>query len=190
MSKTTIYFLRHGEVHNPKKILYGRLPGFHLSCQGQKRIKNVAGQFTDKDINYLYSSPMLRARQTANILAERLKLTIKISRLLNEVKLIFAGLPLEEFRSRFQPDLYSQKNVTRGQESIEAISQRMSRFLNLIIRRHPGKKILVVSHGDPIVILRAKTLSMDFTWHYKKANYLQTGEWFTLIFRQGKYSWK
>lgn len=190
MSKTVIYFLRHGEVANPKNILYGRLPRFSLSVEGQRKIGEVAKQFKNKGIKHLYTSPMLRTIQTVGILAEELKLKPKISNLINEVKLIFAGVPLEIFRTQFQANLYSKDNVVRGQESIEAIAFRMFKFLRIIIKRHAGEKILVISHGDPIVILKAKTQGVDFTNQYKKANYLKTGEHFTLICDGDSYSWK
>lgn len=190
MSKTVIYFFRHGEVANPKNILYGRLPRFPLSVEGQRKIRKVAKQFKNKGIKHLYTSPMLRTIQTVGILAEELKLKPKISNLINEVKLIFAGMPLGIFRVQFQPTLYSRDNVARGQESVEAIAGRMFKFLRIIKKRHKRKIILVVSHGDPIVILKAKTQGVDFTNQYKKANYLKTGEYFTLICDDDSYSWK
>lgn len=190
MSKTIIYFLRHGEVANPQNILYGRLPRFFLSTEGERKIKEVAKQFKKKGIKHLYTSPMLRTRQTAHILTEELKLEPKISKLINEVKLIFAGIQLEIFRAQFQANLYSKENVVRGQESVEAIGGRMLKFLRIIKRRHKGEKILVVSHGDPILILKAKTLSLDFTIQFKKANYIKTGEYFTLVCDDDKYTWR
>lgn len=181
MKKTTIYILRHGDVANPKNILYGRLPRFPLSSKGQKKIREVVQQFKNRKIRHLYTSPMLRTRQTGLILANELRLTSKTTSLINEVKLIHAGMPLEIFKVKYQQNLYSHANVARGQESVEAIASRMLKFLEIVKKRHSGEKILVVSHGDPILILKAKVLNLDFTVRFKKANYLKTGEWFTLV---------
>lgn len=178
MRSTRLYLLRHGEVHNPKEVLYGRLPRFSLTKQGRKKIEDTALYFYREKINNVYTSPMLRARQTAKILANKLKLNPKISKLVTEVRFVFAGIPLVEFRKTIQPKLYGPEYIKEGSEGIEEIKERMLRFLDIIKKRHEGQKILVVSHGDPIVILKAAIEGNLFTWEYKKNNYLSTGEWF------------
>ena len=188
MNKTTIYFLRHGEVYNPNDILYGRLPKFPLSERGRKQIEDTAKELKDKHINYLYTSPLLRTRQTAQIIGRVLKLRPKLSELITEVNLIFEGVSLTEYREKIQPVLYSEKYVRKGQESVEEILKRMLQFLHIIIRKHPGKTIFVVSHGDPIMILRAFFSHIPFTYTYKKANYLQTGRYIRVVYAHRKYT--
>ena len=188
MNKTTIYFLRHGEVYNPNDILYGRLPKFPLSERGRKQIGNTAKELKNKHINYLYTSPLLRTRQTAQIIGRVLKLRPKLSKLITEVKLIFEGVPLTEYREKIQPFLYSEKYVRKGQESVEEILKRMLQFLHIIIKKHPGKTIFIVSHGDPIMILRAFLSHVPFTYAYKKANYLQIGTYMRVVYADGKYT--
>ena len=63
--KTVVHLLRHGEVHNPEGILYGRLPGYHLSDLGRRMAERVADTLADRDIVHLVSSPMERAQETA-----------------------------------------------------------------------------------------------------------------------------
>ena len=54
MSETTIvHLLRHGEVHNPEGVLYGRPPGYHLSDLGQEMAQRVAEAIKDRDITHL-----------------------------------------------------------------------------------------------------------------------------------------
>src|SRR5690606_17072689 len=66
MAETTVvHLLRHGEVHNPGGILYGRLPGYHLSETGELMAKTVAKAVSGRDIATIYSSPLERARETA-----------------------------------------------------------------------------------------------------------------------------
>ena len=62
--RTTVHLLRHGEVHNPGGVLYGRLPGFRLSTAGEAMAVTAAEWFTGRDITQLVSSPLERARQT------------------------------------------------------------------------------------------------------------------------------
>ncbi|PWH07745.1 hypothetical protein DEO23_03790 [Brachybacterium endophyticum] len=65
MSSTVIHLVRHGEVNNPEKILYGRLPGYHLSERGQKMAQLAADHLAPRDIRAVRTSPLLRAQQTA-----------------------------------------------------------------------------------------------------------------------------
>ena len=63
--------MRHGEVHNPDKILYGRLPDYHLSEKGRAQAQAVADWLADRDITYVVASPLERAQETAAPIAER-----------------------------------------------------------------------------------------------------------------------
>lgn len=189
MNKTTIYFLRHGEVYNPERILYGRLPGFPLSEEGKKQIIEAGKKLKQKNITHIYTSPILRTYQTARILSQELGIVSKVSQMINEIKLYFQGMPRKEFMDKYQPLMYTEKYLKLGQESIDAIAGRMIKFTRLILKRHKGSIVLVVSHGDPIMILRAKTEGIPFTYTYKRNNYLQTGSWFTLVVKNNHYTW-
>ncbi|KEA65800.1 histidine phosphatase family protein, partial [Mycobacterium tuberculosis] len=68
--RTTVHLLRHGEVHNPAKVLYGRLPGYRLSTTGEAMAVAAAEWFAGHDVTHLVSSPLERAQQTARPLAE------------------------------------------------------------------------------------------------------------------------
>jgi broad specificity phosphatase PhoE len=68
--KTVVHLLRHGEVHNPTGVLYGRMSGYHLSDLGQRMAQRVADTIADRDITRLVSSPLERAQETAAPLAE------------------------------------------------------------------------------------------------------------------------
>jgi broad specificity phosphatase PhoE len=66
---TVVHLLRHGEVHNPEGVLYGRRDGYHLSALGQEMAQRVADTIGDRDIVHLRSSPLERAQETAAPLA-------------------------------------------------------------------------------------------------------------------------
>jgi broad specificity phosphatase PhoE len=74
--KTTVHLLRHGEVHNPTGVLYGRRSGFLLSDLGHAMAQRVADTIADRDITQVWASPLERAQQTAQPLADRLGLPI------------------------------------------------------------------------------------------------------------------
>src|SRR5699024_723075 len=71
VTRTVVHLLRHGEVYNPDGILYGRLPGFGLSEQGQQQAKSVADTLATHDLAHVVASPLQRAQETARPVAER-----------------------------------------------------------------------------------------------------------------------
>ena len=176
MNKTRYFFFRHGEVDNPQKILYGRLPGFALSEKGKRQVAESAGRIKERKIDHIYSSPLLRARQTARILASQFGLKPKITRLITEARLIHQGMPLSEYKKNIQSHIYEEKYLKEGQESIDDIIERMEKFINRSYKRHKNTNIIAVSHGDPIIILKAHLTGKKFTWKFKKDNYLKTGD--------------
>ena len=93
MTLTTVHMLRHGEVHNPDQVMYGRLPGFNLSAGGRRMAERVAKALSDRDITHLVSSPLERAQQTSAPLAEMLGLPVHIDERLLEAENSFQGKP-------------------------------------------------------------------------------------------------
>ena len=73
-----VHLVRHGEVHNPGRILYGRLPGFQLSEAGRLMAKAAADFLADRDITVLKSSPLQRAVETAEPIAAEFGLQAEI----------------------------------------------------------------------------------------------------------------
>src|SRR5829696_5854138 len=67
---TVVHLMRHGEVHNPAGVLYGRLDGFHLSELGQEMARAVAAHLETNDITYVVASPLERAQETATPIAD------------------------------------------------------------------------------------------------------------------------
>jgi broad specificity phosphatase PhoE len=90
---TTVHMLRHGEVYNPTHVMYGRLPGFHLSDRGRGMAERVAKTLLDRDITHLVSSPLERAQETSAPLAAALGLSVHIDDRLLEAENSFQGQP-------------------------------------------------------------------------------------------------
>jgi broad specificity phosphatase PhoE len=89
--RTVVHLLRHGEVHNPEKVLYGRLPGYRLSDLGERMAERAAEWFEGRDVVRLVSSPLERARQTAAPIAARLGLPVVLDERLIESDNVFEG---------------------------------------------------------------------------------------------------
>ena len=88
---TVVHLLRHGEVHNPTGVLYGRRPGYHLSDLGRQMAQRVADTIGDRDIVHLVSSPLERAQETAAPLAEATALEVRVDPRVIESTNVFEG---------------------------------------------------------------------------------------------------
>lgn len=89
--KTSVHLLRHGEVHNPEGVLYGRMAGYHLSDRGHEMARVVAEAIKDRDITHLRVSPLERAQETAQPLAELRGLEIVTDERVIESGNVFEG---------------------------------------------------------------------------------------------------
>jgi broad specificity phosphatase PhoE len=150
---TTVWLARHGEVHNPANVLYGRLPRMRLTPEGRRQAQALADFLATRKLAAIYSSPMLRARRTAEtVLASHPELTrVRIDADLQEIHTGWQGEPMDALE-RINWDFYAHPRGT-ADESLQMIRDRMLRWLDRMLRRHAGGEVLGVSHGDPILIL-------------------------------------
>lgn len=163
MMATSIYFVRHGEVLNPKAIWYGRLPGFGLTKKGKEQAEETAEYLRGKHIDAVYTSPQLRARQTAKIIAKKLGLKkVYTSSILAEIDSSMQGQLFSTLHKR-NYDVFSSPKESIRAETVTELLGRMEDFIEKMIKKHPGKRVVAVSHGDPIMILRAKLLGLPIT---------------------------
>jgi broad specificity phosphatase PhoE len=157
--QTVVHLLRHGEVHNPGKILYGRLPGFRLSSDGEAMADKAAAWFDGRGVTHLVSSPLERAQQTARPLAETLDLPVSIDERLIEAANAFEGMKVAgsgagvfgaprnwwKLRNPFQPSW--------GEPYVE-IAARMLAAVEAARDAARGSAAVLVSHQLPIWTLR------------------------------------
>ncbi|MFC8411697.1 histidine phosphatase family protein [Arthrobacter sp. NPDC057259] len=97
MPHATVHLLRHGEVHNPDGVLYGRLPEFHLSQLGREMAQTVADHFSRRvaegaNIVHLAASPLTRAQETAQPISQALGLPIATEGRIIEAANYFEGM--------------------------------------------------------------------------------------------------
>lgn len=91
MKRTVVHVLRHGEVYNPGKILYGRLPGFKLSELGVQMAKAASQALADRDVVHVVASPLERAQETAEPIAAQFRLPVSVDERLIESANWFEG---------------------------------------------------------------------------------------------------
>lgn len=146
--KTAISFVRHGEVYNPDKVFYGRLAGFDLSDNGKSQAVRAAEAFNGRRLAAVFSSPLLRARQTAGeFIKSRPHLKLRISGLLIEVGSPFDGQPAREVDER-RGDVYTGSGDSFEQPG--DIVNRVQKFIRRCRRQYGGRHIVAVTHGDVI----------------------------------------
>ena len=156
---SSVHVVRHGEVHNPESILYGRQPGWRLSERGLAMAEAVANWSKDLSLGAIHSSPLERAQQTATPIASLHGLTIKSDERLIEAANIFEGKPFGVGDGVLrQPKawrhLWNPWRPSWGEPYKEQIS-RMQSAIEAARASANGKDALVVSHQLPIWILRS-----------------------------------
>jgi broad specificity phosphatase PhoE len=146
--ETAISFVRHGEVYNPDNVFYGRLAGFSLSGNGKYQAVRAAEALNSRRLAAIFSSPLLRARQTAGELTKlNPHLKLHISSLLAEVASPFDGWPAREV-DNLHGDVYSGSDDRFEQP--HDIVRRVQNFIRRSRRQYTGQQIAAVTHGDVI----------------------------------------
>lgn len=147
--QTTILLCRHAEVYNPDRILYGRLPGYGLSPEGLKQAARLSGFLAGVRLAAAVTSPMLRARQTAQqVMRFHEQVPLRVSERLNEVFTSWQG----KAWSQLNGARYYEPPADPGDETMVEVAGRMRKFVEYAVNRYPGGNVLAVSHGDPIAI--------------------------------------
>jgi broad specificity phosphatase PhoE len=91
VTRTIVHLLRHGEVHNPAGVLYGRMPGYRLSELGKRQALTVAEFLAERDITHVVASPLQRAQETASPIADSHRLELATDDRLIEPTNAFEG---------------------------------------------------------------------------------------------------
>ena len=146
-----IGFVRHGHVHNPRAVHYGRLPGFGLSQKGHMQAQAAAQALRNVPVTALYSSPLQRAQETAAAIhAVHPHLTPVLSPLLSEVYTPFDGQPHSVLAAR-QWDAYT--GTPPEYEQPGDVLDRARRFIAQVRQESKGQHIIATTHGDIISFL-------------------------------------
>lgn len=155
--ETTVHLIRHGRVENPAGVIYGRLPGFHLSETGKEQARAAADRLADRDIAAVWASPLERAQETAEEVARPHRLAwITDDRLIeSETTLEGIGKSLGAFLSspRHWWRLRNPFGPSWG-EPFAQIRRRMLAAIHDAVAQAEGREIAIVSHQTPVVVAR------------------------------------
>lgn len=159
MTTTTIHVMRHGEVHNPDGLLYGRLPGFELTARGHLMAQTVAEYLVnrDADIAEVIASPLKRAQQTAFPTAQAYDLALQSDTRLIESSNHFEGLAINHNRWLLAHprnwQYFTRPLQPSWGEPYVDVANRMRDVVAAALQRVQGREALLVSHQMPIVAL-------------------------------------
>ncbi len=152
-----IIFLRHGQAkNNTERILAGRTEGVPLTDTGIKQVEQTAELLKQMNISAIYSSPIERAKHTAEIAGKHNSLDVTIDDRLNEIDMgKFTGMPYDEiFKSHgnvFMKFYNGELEIAHnGVETFPDVKKRILGMVEYVIEKHPDENVLLVTHMDPI----------------------------------------
>lgn len=192
MKKTIAYLIRHGELDNPKQVIYGRTIDLSLSEEGMRQIHTLADKIKDRNdfpIS-IYSSPLRRTIQTSEILSKKFNATpiVKDDDLIEVASSGVDGEPMTRLEELYKTDhVFLEENY--GFENLSSVVERMRRALNNICTKKEGGIFFLVSHGDPLALLfwsllhPGESITASAQWEEKYLDeYLEKGESWRLVF--------
>lgn len=184
----TVHLVRHGEVENPKGVIYGRMPGFHLSARGERQARAAARRLSEYDVGAIWASPLERAQETAAFIAEPHALEVVTDERLIESGNTFEGVGATiwalisnpahwwRFRNPFKPS---------WGETFKEMRDRMLAAIHEATATCAPRDLVVVSHQTPTVIAR-NALARRRVPPWLGFTPCQTGSVTTLVLDEGK----
>ena len=174
MTRTRLYLIRHADVENPHKLLYGHLEGFQLSDLGRRQSAALGDRLRDEDIRRIVHSPLARAAETAQLINERLAhpAALESDPDLREAEFsrYLQGLPYWQIPLR-RPLWFvhkARRGLLPGDEPVDRLGGRVLEVARRLARERPGETQAIVSHADP---LNAAWILLDGRAHNEREMY-------------------
>jgi broad specificity phosphatase PhoE len=184
-----VHLVRHGEVNNPERILYGRMPGYHLSEAGRLMAKRAADYLAGRDVTVLRSSPLERAVETAEPFAAEFRLEIDVDPRLIEPWNYFEGkrFGVGDGALRQPRHWVHLRNPFRPSwgEPYQDLARRMVAAVTDAARAAAGHEAVCVSHQLPIWVARQAVVGHRL-WHDPRRRQCALGSVTSLMFAGDK----
>lgn len=163
----SIFFLRHGQAfNNTEKILAGRTPGVSLTETGINQAEKIAEFLKPLNISAIYSSPIERAKHTAEIVAKQSSIENTVDDRLIELDMgKFTGVPYDEIFSKhgnvFLKFYEGKAEIAHnGVETFLEVKKRISSMVDFVIKKHQDEKVVLVTHMDPIKAMLSTVMDL------------------------------
>ncbi|WP_066528968.1 histidine phosphatase family protein [Corynebacterium bouchesdurhonense] len=156
--RTVVHLVRHGEVYNPQKLLYGRMPGYHLSSRGRSMAAATAKFFEGREVTYLAASPLERAQETAAPISQVTGCEVDTVDGILEAGNTFEGLRTKGWRTQLANPI-RWRHMTNPLEPswgepYAEILERMLAAVEGARQKALGHEAVLVSHQLPIVMVQ------------------------------------
>jgi probable phosphoglycerate mutase len=174
LGSTRVFLIRHADVENPRRLLYGHLDGFQLSALGRAQAVAVGDRLSPAGLKRIVHSPLARALETAELINGRLAepAILEADPELREAEFsrYLQGLPYWQIPVR-RPLWFvhkAKRGLLPGDEAIDQLGGRILAVVKRIAVEHPGETMAVVSHADP---LQAAWVLLDGRPHNERELY-------------------
>ena len=186
---TTLILVRHGETDWNAEHRWQGHSDTELNDAGREQARRLAEELPPVDA--VYSSDLVRARQTAEIVGETTGLEVRFDERLRERGFgSWEGLTMEEIESSFPDDqrrwLAGTGPGARDAEPFGAFAARVGSFVDEVAQRHDGEQVLVVSHGGTIRVVHALAAGLDYVRDHRSIPAVANCSLSRFGFRDGK----
>ena len=193
---TTVFLVRHATHDRLNRVLCGRMPGVTLGAEGRDQAAALAACLRREPIAAVYASPLERARETAQPLAERLGLDVQVMDALNEIDVgVWSGRTFDDLSD---DPLWNRWNTARsvtrppGGETMLEAQARVVGGIGRLCAAHPEQSVALVSHGDVVKAALAYYLGLPldailrFEISPASVSTLVVGDWGAKVFSMNK----
>jgi broad specificity phosphatase PhoE len=174
LGSTRVFLIRHADVENPRRLLYGHLDGFQLSALGRAQAVALGERLSSANLTRLVHSPLARALETAELINSRLAhpAILEADPELREAEFsrYLQGIPYWQIPVR-RPLWFvhkTRRGLLPGDEAIDQLGGRVLDVMKRLAREHPGETMAIVSHADP---LQAAWILLDGRAHNERELY-------------------
>ena len=162
-----IIFLRHAQAeNNTKRILAGRTEGVPLTKTGIEQAERIAKYLASIDISAIYSSPIERAKHTAEIVAESCSLDVALDERLIEIDMgKFTRMNYDDMFAKYGNIFlkFYENDPVISEHEVETFPNVQKRVLDLVdhvLKKHNNENVILVTHMDPIKSMLAKVMNL------------------------------
>lgn len=166
---TTFHFVRHAAHDRVGTTLCGRMQGVSLGSLGRSQVERVSARLVKENITLVLTSPLDRARETAEPIAARIGCQVEICEAINEIEFgEWSGQSFDELVGDPRWTSWNQSRSTSrppGGEMMLETQTRVISALEQLRRNHTGRSLALVSHGDVIKAALLYYLGMPIDAH-------------------------
>ena len=162
-----IIFLRHAQAeNNTKRILAGRTEGVPLTKTGIEQAERIAKYLAPIDISAIYSSPIERAKHTAEIVAKNCSLDVVLDERLTEINMgKFTRMNYDDMFAKYGNIFlkFYENDPVISEHEVETFPNVQKRVLDLVdhvLKKHNNENVILVTHMDPIKSMLAKVMNL------------------------------